>query len=542
MAEEREAKSEEVLGAASEPIAAVSRSLDDISIEEMMAPMPRAVRPDYMVTRYPVEMDEFRSMKDTAEQAAAEPLEPSDAEARADETTADADVEAEEWGTPEDVEAAGPEAVAPTVRASFEGIGQTAWTPPDPTLAVGPGDVLVAVNTDMAGYSKTGALNFRWPNMTTLFSPVLPSGATLFDPVLAYDHYEHRWVAVVGARRQSPRGSWFMVGVSQGTNPAGSWWIWALNASLNGSANTNNWADYPMLAFDTQCIYVSSNMFEFGGSFQYAKLRILYKQELYSGGSVRWYDWWNLKNPDGSTAFTIQPACQYTGTGGNPPAYLINALWPGGNSLTMWTLSNPAAHWRGGSSTWSKDRVSCRSYDFPPDARQLGSGVRIETNDARLLNAVYQYAGGVRRLWTTQTSKHTWSGDSEARSVVQWYEIDVVTKAVVQQNRYGASGKYYFFPAIQTDIDRNAYVVFGRSSSSEYGEARYTGRRATAPANDLESSSRIKAGESAYTGQRWGDYFGICRDGGNNRRVWMYAQYAETGNAWGTWVASAGYS
>jgi hypothetical protein len=401
---------------------------------------------------------------------------------------------------------------------------------------------MVGVNADLAGYNKSGGLRFSWPNMTTLFRPVLPSGATLFDPVLQYDHYARRWVAVVGARRQSPAGSWLMVGASQGPDPGGRWWIWALNASLNGSTATNNWADFPMLGFDTQCVYISCNMFEFSGGFQYGKLRILYKQQLYSGAGLTWYDWWNFKNPDNSTAFSMQPACQYTGTGGNPPGYLANALWPGGNSLTLWKLGNPAAHWRGGSSSWTKSRVSCRSYELPPDAQQPGSGIRIETNDTRLLKAVYQYAGGVRRLWTSHTSKHTWSGDSAARSVVQWYEIDVDTKQVVQQNRYGARGKYYFFPAMQTDIQRNAYVVFGRSSSSEFGQMRYTGRRVSASAHDLENSRLVKAGESAYNGQRWGDYFGICRDGGNNRRVWMCAEFADAGGAWGTWVASAGYS
>jgi len=128
-----------------------------------------------------------------------------------------------------------------------------------------------------------------------------------------------------------------------------------------------------------------------------------------------------------------------------------------------------------------------------------------------------------------------------ARSVVQWYEIDVPTKKVEQQNAYGASGKYYFFPAIQTDISRNGYVMFGRSSSTEYGSLRYTGRRVTGAKHDLEGSRLIKAGESAYLGGRWGDYFGICRDGDNSRRVWGYGEYAATRGRWGAWVAEMSY-
>jgi hypothetical protein len=542
MSEELELSTDEILGAASEPVAGVSRSMDDVTMAELMAPTPLAARPTWMVTRYPVSMDDFKDLKEKAEVPEAEPAEPGVLEAMEDTTTADLDAEEEELEAPEGEEVAGPEAAAPLQCGSFQGPTQTPWLPPDPTLAVGPADVLVGVNTDLVGYSKSGVQNFRWVNMTTLFNPVLPAGATIFDPVLAFDHYEQRWIVVIAARQQSPKGSWLLLGVSQGTDPRGPYWIWRLDATLNGSQPSDNWADYPMLGFDTQCIYISCNMFQFDGFFQYGKLRILHKPELYAGGSVRWYDWWNFNNPDGSPAFTIQPAAHFRGRGGNPSAYLVNSLWPDGDSLTFWTLKNPAAHWRGGSSTWQKDHVPCFSYEFPPDAQQPGTSVRIETNDTRLLNAVYQFTGGTKRLWTTLTSRFMWAGDSEARTVAQWYEIDVGTKSVVQQNRYGVSGKYLYFPAIQTDIHRNAYLVFTRSGDTEFAQARYTGRRVSAPAGDMENSRRIQAGESSYTGGRWGDYLGICRDGGDNARVWMFAEYAGAGNTWATWVACASYS
>jgi hypothetical protein len=169
---------------------------------------------------------------------------------------------------------------------------------------------------------------------------------------------------------------------------------------------------------------------------------------------------------------------------------------------------------------------------------QRDSTTRIATNDSRLLNAIYQNAGGVQRVWTCHSSKITWQGDTEARSAVQWYEIDVPGKHVVQQNGYGAAKRYYFFPAIQTDIQRNAYLVFSRSGADEFGSLRQTGRRVSAPLNDLENSVTLKGGESAYNGGRWGDYFGISRDGGDANVVWVYGEYAESGGEWGTWTAS----
>lgn len=519
--------------------------LDQLSADELFAmfiaePQPNSARPDWMLTRFPVDMEEFERLN-----AEANLPEPGPMAAEVDDADVDADVSAEyEAETPEDADGgAQPGAEAPPMTASFEGIPQTAWRPPDNSCAVGPNDVMLAVNTDLAIHDRNGALKVRWANMTPLFRNVLPTGASLFDPKVAYDHYAQRWIVVIAARRQSPAGSWIMVGVSQTANPMGSYWVWALDAMVDGSTPSTNWADYPMLGFDTQAIYISTNQFLVGGGFQYSKLRILSKAELYAGGngpnhSIHWFDYWSLRNPDNSLAFTVQSAVHFRGTGGNPPAYLVNALWPGGATLTLWKLTNPLAFWSGGASALTRVDVACRRYDLPPDAEQRDSATPIANNDARLLNAVYQYAGGVHRLWTAHTSKHTWAGENAARSVVQWYEIDTAGQNVIQQNAYGSPGRYYYFPAVQTDLRRNAYVVFGRSNNGEYGSIRQTGRRANDPLGQLQNSALVKAGESAYTGGRWGDYFGICRDPQDAQSVWSYAEYADSGGNWGTWVAS----
>ncbi|MEX2425598.1 MAG: hypothetical protein WD401_02445 [Thermomicrobiaceae bacterium] len=519
------------------------RAVDELGADAFMSMPPTPARPSWMVTRYPVPMEEFERLNEEADNPQAG--DPAALEAEEDQTTIDEDITSFSAviDVPEGETAAGPIVAAPLTTRSFEGIPQTAWMPPDNTIAVGPNDVMVAVNTDLAGYTKLGALRFRWANMTTLFSAVLPAGASLFDPQLAYDHYEQRWIVVIDAPRESPAGSWIKVGVSQSPNPAGAYWVWALDATLDGNSRTDNWADYSQLGFDTQAIYITQNMFQFNGGFQYTKLRILNKSELYSGGNgpnhfISWYDLWNLRNPDNSFAFTVQPAKHFRGLGGNPPAYFVNAIWPEGNALTLWTLSNPIGFWTGLPTSLNRRSVNCRAYSLPPDAEQSGSTTRVATNDSRLLNAVFQFVGTTQSLWTCHTSNHTWSGERQARSILQWYEIDVQTGSTTQQNGYGARGMYYYFPAIQTDISRNAYLVFSRSSSTQFAQLRHTGRRVGDTTHVLQNSALIKSGEGAYTSGRWGDYFGICRDGGDSSTVWMYGEYADTGNTWGTWIAA----
>jgi len=510
-----------------------SRSPQDVTAAELMTSFGgNPSREPLRVTRFPVSIEEFAKLKS---QAAKKRPAPKGVKGIKVQEDLSSELETKSFEKAEYDPTSG-QMRAPAILASFQSIQQTAFRPPDCTIAVGPADVMVAVNTTMAVYSKTGTLKFTW-DFNTMFRPVLPAGARLFDPVLAYDHYSNRWIVVLVATRGNPQGAWYLVGVSKTSNAAGGYWIWALDATLDGSTPSNNWADYPHLGFDFRAIYITANMFKFGGNFSYVKLRILNKSQLYSGGAVGWYDFWNLKNPDGSLSFTVQPCVHFTGiptTPVNVPVYLINSLWPGGSSLTKWTLLNPLA-----SPILSRTAVNCMAYNLAPDGQQLGTSVLIETNDSRLLCAIYQFSSsGERRLWTCHTVGHTWSGTSTSVSVLQWYEIDVTTNAVVEQGLFGARGKYYFFPAIQTNISRDAFIVFGRSSSTEYAQLRQTGKRATSPLNALEPSALIKAGEGPYTGRRWGDYFGICRDPSDPKIVWMNGEYAETGDTWGTWTCS----
>jgi len=520
-----------------------ARSMSDLTTQELLAPPPFPIRHPAFANRFPVPVAEYDRLERAAREPALAPFGPGGGpDVQVDTESPDQPFDG---NPPEDGYRTGaPGALAPIGHANFEAIAQTAFRPPDCTLAVGPDDVMVAVNVDLVGYTKAGVQRFRWANFTALFNPVLPQNAQMFDPKLAYDHYANRWIVCIAARRATPQGSWIMMGVSQTPDPAGPYWIWATDATVDGSGATNNWSDFPMLGFDTQSIYVSTNQFAFGGGFSYAKVRIFNKAELYAGGvsathNIRWWDFWGLRNSDNSLSFSVQPATHFQGLGGNPSAFLVNSLFPKGSSLTLWTLANSAGPWTSGVPTLTSSSVACRSYDLPPGAVQKdGGSVRIATNDIRLLNAVFQSNGGTQRLWTTHTSAFTWPGDTEARSVVQWYEIDVPTKKVVQQNGFGASGRHYFFPVVQTDISRNAYLTFGRSAADEYGQLRQTGRLTSDPAGQLQGSALVAAGQASYNGGRWGDYYGIGRDPADPSTVWSYGQYAGTANSWRTRVTS----
>ena len=488
-----------------------------------LAPQPVAAgRPSWQVSRWPVSHAEF----DRLTQAARQP-----------------DVMAPETESPAIADAGTPLATAPTLSDNFDGIGRTELDPPDPALAIGPDDVMTAVNAKFAVASKSSP-SFDPLPFSALFAPVLPPNATfMFDPKLAFDHFARRWIVVVVAKRESPPGSWIMLAASQTADPRGSYNTWALDASLDGTTPTSNWADFPTLGFDEQAIYVAANMVKFGGLFQSSKLRILNKHEVYAAPghappALRWYDISVILNPDHRTVFALQPATHYRAAPG--PAYFANALWPRGNSLTVWTLKNPLAGWNTppAAPTFTGVSVACQSYDVPPEAEQPGGATKIKTDDARLLNAVYHGDGPTKGLWTTHTSKFTWSGEPQARAVAQWYQLDVTASNVVQQGRYGAPGVYHYFPAIQTIANGDAFMVFARSSAAEVPQLRAAGRQAADPPGTLGNSIVVQPGASAYAGTRWGDYFSVARDPDDDGIAWLCGEYAGPAGVWATRICS----
>jgi hypothetical protein len=225
------------------------------------------------VTRFPVSMEEFSKLKSRAEKA--EPMRTARGAKKSlaqEDKIADTMRAAEAEEEFPEMGMLAKEALAPAFVASFAGIQQTAFRPPDCTIAAGSNEVVVGVNTTMAIYSKSGTLN-RTMDFDSLFRPVIPSGARIFDPKIIYDHWSQRWIITIDSTRGSPQGSWILVAASQTSNPSGSYWLWALNARRDGSTSTltNNWADYSQLGFDKQGVYITNNMFQFNGGFQYVK-------------------------------------------------------------------------------------------------------------------------------------------------------------------------------------------------------------------------------------------------------------------------------
>jgi hypothetical protein len=417
--------------------------------------------------------------------------------------------------------------------------------PPDPIAAAGPAHVVSVVNSSIEWYTKSGVLQGSQSLEDDFFGPLAPQ-ARPFDPKVIYDQYADRFVVIALVRVDNgifnPNNvSRILVAVSDDENPNGNWYLGSINSILT-IGFLNNWADYPGLAIDEEAVYITANMFQFQlNGFSGSRLWILEKGDgsggFYDGGTSSL----TLHNPSSEAgmqmeAFTLQPAHVF-GPGGVPGkagTFLVSSGWAAGMTdfLSVIRVDDPL-----GSPSFSNQFINLGDVTSGfglPDAPQAGTGVAVETNDGRILNAVWRN----NSLWAVNTVSPSTGADS-GQATAHWHQIDTSTLnslALVQQGNVGgediAAGTHTFFPAIAVDGIGNAAIGFSASAPGIFPGAYYAGRQPLDPAGTVQPSQTLAAGIDYYIrtfgGQRnrWGDYSGMSVDPADDRTFWAYNEYA----------------
>jgi hypothetical protein len=409
---------------------------------------------------------------------------------------------------------------------SFAGMNDTGWDPPDPHVAAGPNQIVEVVNSTIGIFDKTtGAVLLQstggfWFQNT---SPPPPSGF-IYDPKVVYDPNGGHFIILFLCTNDVNKSS-YLVSVSQTSDAMGNWWSYNLDATLNGTTPANSWPDYPGLGFDfDQAVYVTSNQWEFNADFQYAKVRILPKFQLYNGAALSYQDLWDLKYNDNSTAFTVKPAVSYSDGGGE---FLVSNLWYESNHTTYWKITNPVLS----PVVTLKPQVSIVPYSSSPSVAQK-LGANVGTLGSMTQDVVYRNG----KVYTAFDQAFNWGSGTVA--AIRVLGIDTASSLAVVDRIFGANGKHYYFPGIYVDPANRIFLGFNRSATDEYISIWY--------AEDLlatNSSRLLKAGTGPRSGGapvRWGDYAGIAADPVDQNRVWMCTEYMGTVSAnWLTWIGQA---
>src|SRR3954452_15459182 len=421
-------------------------------------------------------------------------------------------------------------APAPSPSTSFLGLDFASWGaghPPDTVGDVGPNHYIEAVNTSIGIYSKTGGPPLAAINFNTLMSQGhfgnLCDTNNFGDPIVLYDTFEDRWVItdfafpLVAGNPVAPAYECFAVSKT-GDPVAGGWNFFSFEI-------TGAFGDYPKLGVWPDGIYMSVNLFGFGGgSFQNPRVYAFNKAQMYSGSpSVQ------VVSFDAPAAdFTILPSNARLQTGTPPPGtpnYFLST-WEFLNGLTVYKFH---VDW---------DKISLSTFTGPdipiaatswPNAAVANPPSQGGNNlDALQIRAMmqnqYTNIGGVESLWDTHTVRR---GNTTGFAAPRWYQLNVtggtVASTIAQAATWdpdGANVIHRWMPSLA--VNRNGDMALGYSTSSTTTKPaiKYAGRLAADPINTFSQTEQLliqgtgtqvgNCGTSACT--RWGDYSAMTLD------------------------------
>jgi hypothetical protein len=406
----------------------------------------------------------------------------------------------------------------------FPAIAQTPWTPPDPTLAVGPTHIVETVNSAIAFYTKDGVLQFS----AQLGSPGSPgffegqgAGNFCFDPKCFYDQKTGRFVVTVLEVYGSTE-AYIDIAVSDDSNPNGVWYKYRTWAVINIEGGTF-WVDYPGFGFDDEAFYVTGNLFQLNGGgpgFGGPLIRAYDKTPMLSGQPAQFRDY--VPRIDGS----MQAAQTH---GPSPRPYFVTQA--ASNAIRLWTVVDPLGP---GGAVQNTTVITAANASGPSGGAVNPGGGSIDTLDGRFINVDWRDG----KLYTAQGISAPGN-----RTRARWYEINTngwpdsgTAPLVAQQGNVTGPGLNYFYPAIATDRFGRVGMVMARAAAEEFAGIWVTGREPGDAAGEMSEPVRLAVGDVGTSG-RWGDYFDIAVDPNDDRTFWVVGQYPKN-FGWQSWIGS----
>ncbi len=398
----------------------------------------------------------------------------------------------------------------------FDGLNQVQscnCAPPDVQVATGPNSLIEMVNLETEIFSKQGS-SLKALSLSTFFSTGTDS---LSDPKVLFDTPSGRFFAsILDISALSIK-----VAVSASGDPAGAWTIFTLGTSGKCS-------DQPIIGISDDKFVASANDFTScskTGRLAGAQFWVLNKSEMVAGAA-------NIDlasfGPN-STLFSVHPAHSLSST--TTEFMVSTGSGSKANSVEIFSITGVPP----GTVAVSMVSLSTSQITLPPGGIQPGTSVLVNTGDARVEDAAWLQG----KIWYAFNEGCIPPGDTVTRSCLRLTQVNTSTSSIIQDFDFGASGQYYFYPALRVDSLGDLDVVYGYSSSTIFPSLAITGRAISDPFGSLVQPKNLKLGSADQTSGRYGDYFGAGVDPSSTTTVWVAGEYtSNAGGVWSTFIAS----
>jgi hypothetical protein len=386
------------------------------------------------------------------------------------------------------------------------------YYPPDATLGVGPNHVIEMVNLQGAMWTKQGD-----PINTFALDQFFATGTDrTADPRIFYDPGSNRWFAAL----MDISTNSIHVAASTSEDPTGEWYVYDFPFS--------NCPDQPSIGVSQDKFVVSVNTFAnlCNGGFTGAQFTVADKGDMLNGTTPRF-----VQSAPDPFLFSLHVAETQ-----DPPSSsdieMVSVDNGGSTYAIVITLDGKVPN-----VSASDSFIPIQPTNVPPKAIQPDTIRRLETNDARVLDAE-EYR---ERLWFSFNDACIPEADSQTRSCLRLIEIDsnkTGPDAIMQDFNVAVNGSYLFFPALSVDNNGNLYVVYGTSSKTIYPSLVVSHRLANDPPNTVQEPVVLQPGRGADFSGRYGDYFAVAVDPNNPNVFWVAGQYTPEDQAvlWSTFI------
>ena len=465
-----------------------------------------------------------------------------------------------------------PNTPAPTVswQATLTGKG---GFPADAQIAVSNTHVIVTNRQRMRYYDKNGNALASEIGSTTFFTAGLNLQDAAGNPINRYndlrcifDSYRKRfWVTAYGGSSAqnvplAKRRSYIPMAVSKTQNPVDGWYFYYTDgASQQGQANSSIWQpgdapDYPTIGIDKVAVTITHSVAS--ANRKYWRLITFPADPFAAGQFQNGWEFWDLKNPDGSAMGLTAPAVHHGSPAGGRSYWLGRQ---GSDEIVVWAITHPFDNARHVEAVAVK---SAWGFSAPVEGQQKGSTkvIKFTNLGTSVLKAVYR--NGFLHMVTNDA--HDWGGIGKVRTSIhylrlpisEWPKVPAPPASGGVDRVFGGGNpneelgglKHYGWAAVEANKDGDAIIGYARTGEQLYPEVRASLYKANE--NDIRPSRQVKAGDKSADNPNypaanailpWGDTSGASVDPSDDIGIWIAQEYASnTANGNGNydiWVA-----
>ena len=462
-----------------------------------------------------------------------------------------------------------PRVATPTqaIHSNFLGVllSETGAFPPDNNGAVGPTQVMIAVNgriklfpkagvtdapsTTITGTGSTPLANTFSVDVDVFFNPVRESGGFTSDVHVRYDRLSQRWFIVCIDVNPSFFNNRILIAVSSGptiTNESSFTLFQVAHNLIAPAGDANSFFDYPTLGVDKFSLYIGANLFNAAGTaFLGCNMYVINKADLIKASPVLT-----------ATAFRNSAAVNdmFTPQGvDNDDPDATEGYFIGVSNTLFSKLIVKRITYSGGVPTISADLgITVATTQFARTVPYKGSSttsIRLDGLDDRLYAAMImknKITGG-STLWTAHSFNVTALGVASGtsnRNASRWYEIGnlTATPSVIQFgtmfDNTTTNPKNYWIPGIAGTGQGHMGMITHGAGVNDYPNVVVAGRYSSDATGTLQAPVFATTATSNYnpadgSPHRWGDYAQMVVDPDDNMTLWGFAQYANDLNTYG---------